>query len=283
VSYSVTEYGQAFQEQTGIAFVQGIPAAVKAVNSLAFYGKKGGTQVRSPRSAQRNAAELDDLDTLLPRYSLTAPPSAMATTVEEVANEAARIGFPVAIKIVSPSLSHKTEAGGVVLGVVDAPGAKAAVAGLTERLEKHDPRAEITGFLSQRMVKGAEIIIGVRDDPYFGPFMVLGLGGIFVEVLKDVAVRLLPVSAQDVRDMLDELRSKPILHGVRGLPAADIEALIRSAVGLSNLFLDYRSVLSDIEVNPLIVGPAGDGAWAVDVRLVRRGGAIGQDHGRADE
>jgi succinyl-CoA synthetase beta subunit len=120
------------------------------------------------------------------------------------------------------------------------------------------------------MVSGIEVILGVREDAQFGPFMVVGLGGILVEAVRDVAFRMLPVDEADARAMLEELRGKAILGAFRGAPARDVEALVAAIRGLSDLFLDHRHLLADLEVNPLIVGAAGEGVRAVDVRLVRR-------------
>jgi acetyltransferase len=125
-------------------------------------------------------------------------------------------------------------------------------------------------LLIQEMVQGTEMILGARTDPQYGPFLIVGLGGIFVEVLKDVAIRLLPVDEREARAMLQELRGYRVLEGVRGQPARDIDALVRAITGLSDIFAAHRNSLSDLEINPLIVRPEGEGIAAVDVRIVRR-------------
>ena len=130
--------------------------------------------------------------------------------------------------------------------------------------------AAVDGFLVQEMVSGVEVILGVREDPQFGPFMVAGLGGVMVEAMRDVAFRMLPVTADAAAAMLDELRGKALLGEFRGRPARDRGALIAAMVGLSGLFLDHRDFLADLEVNPLIVGAVGEGVRAVDVRPVFR-------------
>jgi len=114
------------------------------------------------------------------------------------------------------------------------------------------------------------MIVGVREDPRFGPFMLVGLGGIMAEAIKDVALRMLPIDADTARDMLRSLRGAPLLAEFRGRPARDTEAVVRAMVGLSQLFLDHRPWLSDLEINPLIVRGNNEGARAVDVRAVRR-------------
>jgi len=125
-------------------------------------------------------------------------------------------------------------------------------------------------LLVQQMVLGTEVLLGARTDPQYGPFLMVGLGGIFVEVLRDVAIRLLPVGEGEAREMLKELRGYKILEGVRGQGARDIEALVKAMVGLSEIFAAHRNYLSDMEINPLMVRAKGAGVAAVDVRLVRK-------------
>ena len=138
------------------------------------------------------------------------------------------------------------------------------------RLRAVEPDAEIEGFMVQQMVDGLEVIAGVRDDPQFGPVLALGFGGVLVEAIGDVTFRLLPVTAADVADMLGDLRAKALLGPFRGAPARDVDALIDCAVALSNVYLDLRGEVSDIEINPLMVGATGDGVCAVDIRAIRR-------------
>ena len=140
--------------------------------------------------------------------------------------------------------------------------------GLAARLAALEPDAVVEGFLVQEMVSGVEMILGVREDPQFGPFMVAGLGGVTVEAMRDIAFRMLPLTAGEAQGMLDELRGKALLGAFRGRPPRDIAALIAAMVGLSDLFLDHRAHLADLEVNPLIVGSVGEGVRAVDVRPV---------------
>jgi acetyltransferase len=143
---------------------------------------------------------------------------------------------------------------------------------MAARLAAHDARARIDGFLVQEMVDGLEMLLGVREDAQFGPVMAVGLGGVAVEVLQDVAIRLLPVDQETAREMLASLRAAPLLGAFRGRPARDVDALIAAMTGLSRLFLAQRPWLSDIEINPLIVLAQGQGVCAVDARTVRRTG-----------
>ena len=194
----------------------------------------------------------------------------MAKTADDAASAAAAdLGFPVAVKIVSPQASHKTEVGGVELGLRDKAAVRAAAAAMTARLTTHDKAARLDGFLVQEMVDGLEMILGVRADPQFGPFMVAGLGGVAVEAVRDVAVRLLPIDEAIARDMLASLRSAALLEAFRGRPARDIDAVVNAMTGLSRLFLDHRPWLTDLEINPLMVLAQDQGVRAVDVRIVR--------------
>ena len=183
---------------------------------------------------------------------------------KELKKEAEKIGYPVVLKLLSPDVIHKTESNAVVLGIRSA-----------EEVKSHAERLLVgskipSQLLIQELVLGSEIILGARTDPQFGPFIMVGLGGIYVEILKDTSLRLLPVDAKEARAMLKELKGYPILEGVRGQGRRDISALVRAIVGLSEIFVNYRSYLSDLEINPLIVKKDGSGIAAVDVRMVRK-------------
>ena len=141
---------------------------------------------------------------------------------------------------------------------------------MKENLNALNAEAVVDGFLVQEMVSGTEVIVGVREDPQFGPFMIVGLGGVLVEAVRDIAFRMLPVTDEDARDMLNELRGKSILGKFRGAPPRDIDALVGAICGLSKIFAQHRKFLADLEVNPLIVGAEGEGVRAVDVRPVWR-------------
>jgi succinyl-CoA synthetase beta subunit len=159
-----------------------------------------------------------------------------------------------------------------MLGLADAAAVRAACETMARRLAARDPSAVIDGFLVQEMLSGLEMIVGVREDPQFGPFLAVGLGGVAVEAVRDVAIRLLPVDEALARQMISSLRGKALLGAFRGRPACDVDALARAVAGLSRLFLDHRPYLSDLEINPLMVLGVGEGVRAVDVRLERRGG-----------
>ena len=272
---NVTEAGRAFQSKAGIPFIQGLPETLRAAHHLIRYAaaQRAGIATLPTPGGSAAALEGKNFARLLERNGLTLPRSALAATADEAASQAAALGFPVALKIVSPQALHKTEIGGVTLGLTDAAAVRAAAEAMARRLVAHHPDAVITGFLVQEMVAGLEMIVGVREDAHYGPVMVAGLGGVLVEVLHDVAFRLLPVDEAAARDMLASLKSAALLGAFRGRAPRDVGAAAQAMAGLSRIFLDHRPFLSDLEINPLIVLAAGEGVCAVDVRPVLRNDA----------
>jgi acetyltransferase len=192
------------------------------------------------------------------------PKQSLARTAAEAGARAKEIGFPVALKFIAAEIVHKTESGAVVLGLKSA---EEVVAEGQKLLSKTLGKGHL---LVQEMVQGTEVLLGARTDPQYGPFLMVGLGGILVEVLKDVAIRLLPVDEREARAMLQELRGFKVLQGVRGQGPRDIDALVKAMVGLSDIFAAHRNHLTDLEINPLIVRAQGRGLAAVDVRMVRK-------------
>jgi acyl-CoA synthetase (NDP forming) len=174
------------------------------------------------------------------------------------------------LKIRSPDILHKTEAGGVVLDLRSREAVQRAAEGLLASARSAQPGARIEGFLVQEMVAGVEAIVGARQDPLYGPLLLVGAGGILVELAKDAALRLLPVTARDVSGMIDGLKLNKLLTGFRGRPAADRAALESIVLALAQFYLDHRARIEDVEINPLMVRPNGRGAVAVDVRVIWR-------------
>jgi acetyltransferase len=263
-----------FQKAVGFPFLQCLPATVRALGALAFYGARVGRNV-APLPAPKGAAadvEGDALAAALAKWGVRAPNSAMARTPSGAGAAAARIGFPVALKIVSPEFTHKTEIGGVKLDLKSAADVEMEAAGLAASLRARAPGVAIEGFLVQEMARGVEIIVGARNDPMYGPVLVVGAGGVMVELVKDIAFRLLPVGAAEAREMIAGLKVAKLLAGWRGAPAADVDALVEAIVGLGEFFLDHRHAIDDIEINPVIVMPKGKGARAVDIRVVKKSG-----------
>jgi acetyltransferase len=262
--------GGAFENEVGVPFLQGLRPTLHALAGLAFFAARSGRRIDPLPSPNGQAETLKGaaLEQALGRHGLKSPRSVIAQTPEEAAAAAMRIGFPVALKIVSAEISHKTEFGGVRLGLADAGAVKSATEALLATIRRQAPRASIDGVLVQEMVRGVEIILGARTDPIYGPVMVVGAGGIGVELTKDTVLRLLPVGLAEARVMIAELKVMKLLTGFRGQPAHDVEALVTAICGLSDFYLDHRHFLSDLEVNPLIVLPGCEGVRAVDIRLV---------------
>jgi acyl-CoA synthetase (NDP forming) len=194
------------------------------------------------------------------------PREELATSAQEAAHLAPKLGFPVAMKIVSPDILHKTEAGGVVLGVSTAAEAEAAYAGIIANARAYRSDAKISGVLVQQMLTGGhEVIVGALTDPSFGKVVAFGLGGVLVEVLKDVTFRLAPASEADALSMLDGIAAAEILRGVRGGQAADRSALAATIVAVSNLVSDFPEI-RELDLNPVFARK--DDAVAADVRVL---------------
>jgi acetate---CoA ligase (ADP-forming) len=198
-------------------------------------------------------------------------PERLAASPEEAVAAAEALGLPCVLKIVSAQIQHKSEMGGVLLGLDSAAAVRAGYATLLERARTHAPDAQVQGVLVAPMVRGGvETILGVQRDPVFGPVVLFGLGGILVEVLKDVTLRIAPFDEDEALAMLREVKGYPILEGVRGRPRADIPALARALAQLS-VFADANAdALETLDVNPFIVLPEGQGALAVDALIVPR-------------
>jgi acetyltransferase len=202
---------------------------------------------------------------LLEAYGIDVVPARLARTPAEAADVARALGTPVAIKIVSPDITHKTDVGGVALGLGSADAVAAAADAMLARVRRARPEARLEGVLVQSMAGGsvAELLLGMVRDPQFGPLVMVGFGGIFVEILGDTATRLAPVDATEARAMLSELRMAPALEGFRGRPAADLDALVETVSRFSRLASEVPGLL-ELEINPLLAAPRG--ARALDVR-----------------
>jgi len=195
----------------------------------------------------------------------------LATTPEEAASAFERIGRQVAMKVVSAVLAHKSEFGGVLLDVADEDAVRQGFATLMQRARAHAPDARIHGVLVAPMLKGhIETIIGVRRDPVFGPVVMFGLGGIFVEVLKDVTFRLAPFDEAEARLMIAEVKGHALLTGARGRPPADIDALAKALAAVSRFAAGAGEPLESLDINPFAVLPQGEGAVALDALIVTR-------------
>jgi hypothetical protein len=198
------------------------------------------------------------------------PPEALATSEEEAIAAAAKIGGAVALKVQSPAIVHKTEAGAVMLGLSGDAAVRDGYRAVLARAKAASPNAKIDGVLVQAMAKrGREIILGVTRDPDFGPMLMVGLGGIHVEVLKDVAFAPVPLTSDDALALIGDLKGAALLDGVRGAKSADKRALAELMAALSRFAADHADQIAEIDLNPVIVHPAGDGLSVVDALIVK--------------
>ena len=216
------------------------------------------------RAAGRGRLGMLDLAPLLDGYGIPCATPRPAATAARAAAVARDRGFPVAVKVHSADISHKSEVGGVRLGLRSADEVEAAAALMLSRVEIARPSAVIEGVLVQPMVeRGKELLLGMVRDSQFGPAVMVGFGGVYVEVLKDTAMRLCPLDVREAREMLDELRMAPLLRGVRGEEPVDMEALLEAICRFARLVVDLTD-LTELEVNPLVAGATG--VIAVDAR-----------------
>ena len=269
--HQIPEGGLDFQETTNMPFLQGTRIGVRAMNALWFFSqRKGGNIPSLPKpKGQENNCSGKELEGALSSVGLQPPKSMRVTSIEEVGAAASTLGFPIALKIISPAASHKTEVGGVELNVTSAKEAITAAESMTTKLKTIKSDAKIEGFLVQKMVSGIEFLVGTREDEQYGPMLVVGAGGVMVELIDDITLRLLPVNEDDIWSMLSELKISELLNGFRGSGEADRDALIAGIKGLSNFYLDHRPWIEDLEINPLMVLPKGQGICAVDIRTVK--------------
>ena len=190
----------------------------------------------------------------------------LATSIDEAASHATELGYPVALKVVSDTITHKTDVGGVELGVADEDALRAACQRIHERVTAAAPNADVQGVSVQPMAEaGAEVILGITQDQQFGPVLMFGLGGVFVEVLKDVAFRIVPLEPRDASEMVREIQGFPVLEGFRGTPAANLDAIESMLLQLSE-FAEANPEIAELDLNPVFARP--DGAVAVDARIL---------------
>jgi len=206
---------------------------------------------------------------VLEAYGLRIPRSNLATTPEEAIKHAAEMGYPVVLKIASPDILHKTDVGGVKVGLNNADDVRDAFELMVYRAQRYVPEARLWGCLVQEMVPsgGIEVLVGMNRDPQFGPLVTFGLGGIYVETLKDVTFRIAPFSKLEASEMIQEIRAHALLDGVRGKPPADKEAIMDTLLRIGQLVLDFPEIV-ELDINPLVVYDDGQGVIAIDMRLI---------------
>jgi acetyltransferase len=205
---------------------------------------------------------------LLDAYQIPNVPGGLAKTADEAVEIAEKVGYPVVLKIVAEGLIHKSDAGGIVLNIQNSEEMRVAYKDLIERIHKNEPEAEIIGAMVEKMAaKGVEVIVGMRRDATFGPLMMFGMGGTLVELVKDIQFRVAPLSREDIETMVAETMAGKLLNGYRGAPKADFEAVYAVIAQLSKLAMEQPEI-QEIEINPLIVYPEGQGAIAIDSRMI---------------
>lgn len=225
--------------------------------------------VTQARSEGRNLLNEVEAKQLLHDAGIPIVTTVLVTTQEEAKTQAERFGYPVVLKIVSPDIVHKSDVGGVKVGLQDGAAVAAAFEEIIANAKKAVPDASITGVAVQNMApEGTEVIVGMTTDPQFGPVMMFGLGGIMVEVLKDVSFRLVPLTERDAVQMIDEIKGRAVLEGVRGRPPADKAALCETILKVAE-FVEQHPEVQELDLNPVIAYP--DGVIAVDARIVISG------------
>src|SRR6266446_2674773 len=273
--------------KAGIPCYTSMPSCARAIRALVDYARfqqrrrRRQTAVETPPGMRnevgRALAAADPVLTeaeakaLLARYGVARPPEALVTSVDGAAAAAARIGAPIALKVQSPDITHKTEAGAVALGLSGEAAVREAYQRVIASASNAHPGAAVHGVLVQAMARpGHEMILGITRDATFGPMLMVGLGGIHVEVLRDVVFSPVPIGREDALSLLGQLKGAALLDGVRGAAPADRSALAELMARLSRFAANHADLIEEIDLNPVIVHPEGQGLTVVDALIVKR-------------
>ncbi|MCJ7492141.1 MAG: acetate--CoA ligase family protein [Dehalococcoidia bacterium] len=220
---------------------------------------------RAKTDGRKILTEVESKD-ILEEAGIPTARARLATTADEAVAAAREVGFPVALKAASPDITHKSDVGGVKLNLTTPDEVKAAFDEIIAAAKRAQPDAKIDGVSVQKMARpGIEVIMGMSQDAQFGPVLMFGLGGILVEVLKDVSFRLVPITPRDARQMVQEIKGRPLLEGYRGQEPADVEALEKLLLRLSD-FIEKHPEIAELDLNPIFAYK--DGAVAVDARII---------------
>jgi acetyltransferase len=280
-------------ERQGIPTFRTPEACARALKYLVDYGKflekYGRAGVSPPAEPSVDLVDLggirkylDSIDPgqplnefqskrVLAQYGIPVVNEKIATSLEEGLAIAQEIGFPVVLKVLSPDIAHKTEANVVKLGIPSQESFRKAYAEVVENAKRYGSDARIEGVLVQEMVQGGtEVIVGMSHDPQFGPTVMFGLGGIFVEVYKDVSMRVAPLTRTDAEEMIQEVKGSVLLKGYRGREKGDLEGVIDVIMKISQLAMDLRDEIIELDINPVIVLEQARGVKAVDALIVRK-------------
>ncbi|WP_026581787.1 acetate--CoA ligase family protein [Bacillus sp. J33] len=221
-------------------------------------------------SNEENRTVLTEIESkqILQHIGIPVPDFRLATSADEAVELAQFIGFPLAMKIVSPKIIHKSDAKGVMLNIKNESELRSSYEEIIRNAKNYNPNAEITGVSIQEMIKGdKEVIVGMYRDAVFGPVLLYGAGGIFVEVLRDITLKVLPLADRDIENMFSEIQASKILTGYRGSPPADLSSLKEIIQKIAKLSFELPEI-SEFELNPVIVYEQGNGAVALDARII---------------
>ena len=223
--------------------------------------------IENAKSSDSYTLGLESFD-ILKAYGIPTVGNAITTTVEETVKAAEEIGYPLVMKIVSPQISHKSDVGGIKLNLKNSSEVRSSYEDMMKNIPQMEPDADLEGVQLQKMLNGGkEVIIGMIQDPTFGPMLMFGLGGIYVEVLKDVKFAIAPVSEIEAKDMITGIKTHQLLEGTRGDKASDIQSITDTILRVSQLVTDFPEI-QEFEINPLKVFDEGKGSLAVDMRLI---------------
>lgn len=231
-----------------------------------FKMKKSSDVFTNARKEGRNYLLEPEAKIVCMEYGIPVTRFKVALTQDEAVEFADQIGYPIVLKIVSPDIIHKFDVGGVILNLKSSADVKEAYNRILENVKKPKPNAKIVGVLVQEMAPSStEVIVGATKDPQFGPALMFGLGGIFVEILKDVAFRIAPITESDAQEMITEVKGYPVLKGYRGQPPVDIDAIVKILLNTSRLVIEH-SEIKELDLNPIMVYEKG--AKTVDARII---------------
>lgn len=249
------------------AYVRASSASAPQLEETSAARETAHATIARARSENRTFVTEQSAADVVAAYGIHVPPGALAADQASALEAAGEIGYPVALKIVSPQILHKSDVGGLKVGIGSPAELSRAYDEVLDRARAYAPDIVVEGVHVQRMAPaGREVIIGIDRDPVFGPLLMFGLGGVYVEVLRDVIFRLCPVDMREAERMITEIRSFGLLRGARGQPPADLAAVASAISRVSALVLDFPQIM-ELDINPLIVGNHGDGVWAADVRI----------------
>ena len=222
--------------------------------------------INQAKKEGRKALLETEAKTICMEYGIPVTKFKLALNEKEAAKHADEIGYPVVLKIVSPDIIHKSDAGGVIVNLKNPAEVTNAYKKIMENVKKYNAKAKIVGVLVQEMApQSTEVIVGAIKDPQFGQTIMFGLGGIFVEILKDVNFRIAPITTEDAKEMITELKAYPLLKGYRNTPPADIDALISILCNTSRLVMDNQEI-KELDLNPVMAYQKG--AKTVDARII---------------